>query len=50
MFGICAFTIFLLLVVFSLVLKTAKCSDPVYLIMLFFLQLTMVAQMYFYWY
>ena len=50
MFGICATTILLLVVVFALVLKTAKCSDPVYLLMLFFLQLTMIAQMYFFWY
>jgi len=49
MFGICAFTILLLVIVFILVLKTAKCSDPVYLLMLFFLQMTMAAQMYFFW-
>lgn len=43
MFGICAATILLLVVVSILVLKTARCSDPVYLFMLFFLQMTLVA-------
>jgi len=50
MFGICAATILLLVTVFVQVLRTARFSDPVYLFMLFFLQLTMAAQMYFFWF
>lgn len=43
MFGICAATLTVLILVFIQVVRTVKLKDPVFLLMLFFLQLTLVA-------
>ena len=50
MFGICVLTMLVLVVVLVQVVRTTKCTDPVYLLMLFFLQLTMAANLYFFMY
>ena len=50
MFGICALTILILIGVLVQVIRTTRFSDPVYLLMLFFLQMTMLVQMYFFWF